>query len=106
MAKRAGAETATSPVTVVAGEHVTIPRPSPPAEVRGQAVGAIMEAGAGSERILTGVQAAPKRMGAAFAAWCREQGINPEQRRRAADWQPIVDRFLKAPTPGHRNRRK
>lgn len=42
--------------------------------------------------------------GEAFAAYCRSQGIDPDQRREPAFWEEHLTAFAERPIGGHRRR--
>lgn len=60
-----------------------------------------------AERKVTGPVAAEaypgfREGGAAFAAWCREKGIDPDLKRFESDWTPLIIEFESRPIHGHR----
>jgi hypothetical protein len=40
--------------------------------------------------------------GAAFAVWCKAQGIDPNERRDAQGWDKLLSAFADRPIHGHR----
>lgn len=103
MPRKKTTQTETPEVRVATGEAVVLPVKAAKPQVT---AGVARPQYAGS-RMLTAsavgsVDGRFPKGGTAFAAWCRAQGIDPNERRTAQGWDELLSAFADRPIHGHR----